>query len=208
MRKALGRHGSPAAITTGGLRSYGAMDELGCGDRQETGRWAKERVEDSHLSFRQRARAMLRFRQMKTLQTFASVHANVHNHFSLSVASSIDRPTANDAAPHWPSGRCSPARLSLRDPGASYQIAVRVRLTEAFGSIALSLFKRDENVVGTRIGLGRLGFSSGCESGGRLSERLPDSISTTAPVGTSRPHEDGRAQQLAAPLSQNHSTPA
>ena len=27
--------------------------------------------------------AMLRFRQMKTLQKFASVHANIHNHFSL-----------------------------------------------------------------------------------------------------------------------------
>ena len=26
---------------------------------------------------------MLRFRQMKTLQKFASVRANVHNHFSL-----------------------------------------------------------------------------------------------------------------------------
>ena len=26
---------------------------------------------------------MLRFRRMKTLQKFASVHANVHNHFSL-----------------------------------------------------------------------------------------------------------------------------
>jgi putative transposase len=26
---------------------------------------------------------MLRFRQMKKLQKFASVHANVHNHFSL-----------------------------------------------------------------------------------------------------------------------------
>jgi putative transposase len=26
---------------------------------------------------------MLRFRQMKTLQKFASVHANIHNHFSL-----------------------------------------------------------------------------------------------------------------------------
>ena len=25
---------------------------------------------------------MLRFRQMKSLQKFASVHANVHNHFS------------------------------------------------------------------------------------------------------------------------------
>ena len=26
---------------------------------------------------------MLRFRQMKSLQKFASVHANLHNHFSL-----------------------------------------------------------------------------------------------------------------------------
>lgn len=26
---------------------------------------------------------MLRFRQMKTLQKFASVHANIYNHFSL-----------------------------------------------------------------------------------------------------------------------------
>jgi putative transposase len=26
---------------------------------------------------------MLRFRQMKTLQKFASVHASLHNHFSL-----------------------------------------------------------------------------------------------------------------------------
>jgi len=26
---------------------------------------------------------MVRFRQMKTLQKFASVHANVHNHFDL-----------------------------------------------------------------------------------------------------------------------------
>lgn len=28
-------------------------------------------------------RAMLRFRQMKSLKKFASVHANVHNHFNL-----------------------------------------------------------------------------------------------------------------------------
>ena len=26
---------------------------------------------------------MLRFRQMKTMQKFASIHANVHNHFNL-----------------------------------------------------------------------------------------------------------------------------
>ncbi len=83
MKKALKRNGSPEKITTDGLRSYrAAMIELGNAEKQETGRWANNRVENSHLSFRRRERAMLRFRQMKTLQKFASVHANVHNHFN------------------------------------------------------------------------------------------------------------------------------
>ena len=43
MKKALKRHGSPEAITTDGLRSYGAaMDELGNRQKQEIGRWAKQ----------------------------------------------------------------------------------------------------------------------------------------------------------------------
>src|SRR5690606_27310459 len=84
MKKALKRHGSSETITTDGLRSYGAaMDELGNRVKQEVGRWANNRVENSHLPFRRRERAMLRFRQMKSLQKFAAVHANVHNHFSL-----------------------------------------------------------------------------------------------------------------------------
>src|SRR6476469_9462307 len=84
MKKALRRHGSPEAITTDGLRSYkAAMSELGNADKQEVGRWANNRVENSHLSFRRRERSMQRFRRMKTLQKFASVHANVHNHFNL-----------------------------------------------------------------------------------------------------------------------------
>jgi putative transposase len=84
MKKALKRHGSPEAITTDGLRSYkAAMVQLGNAERQEIGRWANNRVENSHLPFRRRERAMLRFRQMKSLQKFASVHANVHNHFNL-----------------------------------------------------------------------------------------------------------------------------
>jgi putative transposase len=84
MKKALKRHGSPEAITSDGLRSYrAAMNELGNEQKQEVGRWANNRVENSHLSFRGRERAMLRFRRMKSLQKFASVHANVHNHFNL-----------------------------------------------------------------------------------------------------------------------------
>jgi putative transposase len=84
IKKAMRRHGAPETITTDGLRSYGAaMDELGCRDRQEIGRWANNRLENSHLPFRRSERAMLRFRQTKTLQKFASIHANVHNHFGL-----------------------------------------------------------------------------------------------------------------------------
>ena len=59
------------------------MTELGNADKREVGRWANNRVENSHLPFRRRERAMLRFRRMKTLQKFASVHANVNNHFNL-----------------------------------------------------------------------------------------------------------------------------
>ena len=83
MKKTLKRHGSAAAIVTDGLKSYGAaMRDLRNADRQEIGRHANNRAENSHLPFRRRERAMLRFRQMKSLQKFASVHANVHHHFN------------------------------------------------------------------------------------------------------------------------------
>jgi len=84
MKKALKRHGSPAAIVTDGLKSYrAAMNDLGNADKQEVGRYANNRAENSHLPFRRRERAMLRFRRMKTLQKFTSVHANVQNHLNL-----------------------------------------------------------------------------------------------------------------------------
>jgi putative transposase len=83
IKKTLKRNGSVETITTDGLRSFGAaMDELGNRDKQEIGRWANNRVENSHLPFRRRERAMLRFRQMKSLQKFASVHAPFHYHFA------------------------------------------------------------------------------------------------------------------------------
>jgi len=61
-------HGSPEVITTDGLRSYSAaINELGSSDKQEIGRWANNRVENSHLPFRRLKRAMLRIRLMNTL---------------------------------------------------------------------------------------------------------------------------------------------
>ena len=83
LKKTLKRHGSTDEIVTDRLRSSGAaLKELGIRDRQETGRWENNRAENSHQPFRRRERAMLRFRRMRTLQKFASVHASVHNHFS------------------------------------------------------------------------------------------------------------------------------
>src|SRR5471030_1600327 len=83
MKKLMKRHGLAKVVTTDGLRSYtAAMKEIGNASCQEVGRWANNRAENSHLPFRRRERAMLRFRRMKTLQKFASVHASVHNHFN------------------------------------------------------------------------------------------------------------------------------
>ncbi len=83
LRKSMKRYGQPQVIVTDRLRSYGAaMKVIGNADRQETGRWLNNRAENSHLPFRRRERAMLRFRQMRSLQKFVSVHASVHNHFN------------------------------------------------------------------------------------------------------------------------------
>jgi len=83
MKKLMKRHGCAKVVTTDGLRSYrAAMKDLNIAERQEVGRWANNRVENSHQPFRRRERAMLRFRRMKTLQQFASVHASFHNHFN------------------------------------------------------------------------------------------------------------------------------
>ncbi|QQN74389.1 IS6 family transposase [Croceicoccus sp. YJ47] len=93
MKKALKRHGSPEVLTTDGLRSYtAALTELDCGQKQEIYRWANNRAENSHLPFRRKERAMLRFRQMKSLQKFASVHASFHNHLN-SERHLVDRQT-------------------------------------------------------------------------------------------------------------------
>ncbi|WP_292086359.1 DDE-type integrase/transposase/recombinase [Brevundimonas sp.] len=77
------RHGSPKAIVTDGLKSYrAALRDLKAARKQEMGRWLNNCVENSHLPFRRRERAMQRFRQMKTLQKFSAVHAAFHNHFN------------------------------------------------------------------------------------------------------------------------------
>ena len=83
IKKSMKRYGRPEVLVTDKLRSYGAaMKVIGNADRQETGRWLNNRAENSHLPFRRRERAMLRYRRLRSLQKFVSVHASVHNHFN------------------------------------------------------------------------------------------------------------------------------
>jgi putative transposase len=83
LRKLMKRYGSPKVIVTDRLRSYGAaMKVIGNANRQEVGRWKNNRAENSHLPFRRRERAMLRFRRTRSLQKFVSVHSSIHNHFN------------------------------------------------------------------------------------------------------------------------------
>jgi len=96
--KTMCKHGQPETIVTDRLRSYGAgLKEIGATDRQETGRWLNNRAENSHLPFRRRERAMLRFRHMRSLQKFASVHASVSNHF--------DQDCGLSSRPHFKANR-------------------------------------------------------------------------------------------------------
>ena len=90
LRKTLKRHGNPLVFVTGKLHSYGtALKELGMPGDRETGRWLNNRAENSHQPFRRRARAMLRFRRMGSLQKFVAVHSSTHNHFNLERGLSI-----------------------------------------------------------------------------------------------------------------------
>jgi putative transposase len=83
LKKSMKRYGNPEIIATDKLRSYGAaMKVIGNASRQETGRWQNNRAENSHLPFRRQERAMLRCRQMRSLQKFVSVHSLIHNHFN------------------------------------------------------------------------------------------------------------------------------
>jgi putative transposase len=65
---------------------------------------------------------MLRFRRMKSLQKFASVHANVHNHFNLE-RHFVDRQTYKQrrsaALVEWWS--LASRAASFKDPNASWR---------------------------------------------------------------------------------------
>jgi len=83
LKRTMKRYGRPQTIVTDCLRSYrAAMKIIGIAPSHECGRWLNNRAENSHQPFRRREGAMARFRDVKTLQKFASVHASIHNHFN------------------------------------------------------------------------------------------------------------------------------
>ena len=79
LRKLMKRYPRPDAIIMDRLKSYrAALRELGGSGRHQAGRWRNNRAENSHLPFRRREHAMLRFRRMRSLQKFAAVHSSVY----------------------------------------------------------------------------------------------------------------------------------
>jgi len=84
IKRAMKRYGQPRVVVTDRLRSYrAAMNVIGNSADQECGRWLNNRTENSHQPFRRREGAMSKFRDVKTLQKFAAVHASTFNHFNL-----------------------------------------------------------------------------------------------------------------------------
>jgi putative transposase len=83
LRKTMKRYGQPEVVVTDKLRSYGAaMRVIRNASRQDTCGWQNNRAENSHLPFRRREHAMLRFRRMQSLEKFTTVHASIYNHFN------------------------------------------------------------------------------------------------------------------------------
>jgi putative transposase len=84
LKRASKRYGRPHSIVTDRLRSYrAAMNAIGNAASQSCVRWFNNRAENSHQPFRRREGAMSKFRDVKTLQKFAPIHASIHNHFNL-----------------------------------------------------------------------------------------------------------------------------
>jgi len=85
MRKLLKKYGFlPENLVTDDLRSYhDAARDLGIERRHCTNRWRNNRAENSHQPTRRRERKMQGFKSVGSAQKFLSVHAAVHNTFTI-----------------------------------------------------------------------------------------------------------------------------
>ena len=81
-------------------------------DKQETGRWLNNRAENSHLPFRRRERAMLRFSACEVYRNSSPFIASVHNHFNQE--RHLYSRDQFQAQPHRRSCRVASARRGIR----------------------------------------------------------------------------------------------
>ena len=128
LKKIMKKYGAPKVIVTDRLKSYrAAMKNIGNERTQEVGRWKNNRCENSHLSFRRREYAMLKFRQMRSLQKFISIHSSVFNHFNKErhLNSRDTFKVRREAAPVEWQQLCAAQIPSIHDT----QRLVRIRLT-------------------------------------------------------------------------------
>ena len=115
LRKLMKRYGRPDAIITDRLRSYrAALRELGGSGLQQAGRWLNNRAENSHLPFRRREHAMLRFRRMQSLQKFATVILPFTITSTRHDTSAHETISSSTAPPHSPSGVSSGGLIPCR----------------------------------------------------------------------------------------------
>ena len=106
MRKLLKKQGfAPKLLVTDKLRSYASAFRrlrLTCPHEQRLRR--NNRAENSHQAVRRRERKMQRFKSARSAQRFLSMHAAVHNTFSLQrhlVSRSTLRIFRAEAANQW-----------------------------------------------------------------------------------------------------------
>jgi transposase-like protein len=106
MRKLLKKQRfAPDVLVTDKLRSYAsARRELGLSARHEQGLRKNNRAENSHQAVRRRERKMLGFKSSGSAQRFLSMHAAVHNTFSIQrhlLSRRVLRLFRADAAQQW-----------------------------------------------------------------------------------------------------------
>lgn len=83
LKKLMSRHGRPKEIVTDKLPSYkAALRDLRATNLQNTQQYKNNQAENSHLHFRRRERGMNKFRSMRSLQKFVSIHSAFLNHFN------------------------------------------------------------------------------------------------------------------------------
>ncbi len=83
LKKLMKRCGKAETVVTDRFAGYRvAVRELGTLEKQPTGRWLNNRVENSHLPYQRRERAMQGLRRIRSLKKFASEHSSVYNHFN------------------------------------------------------------------------------------------------------------------------------